>query len=214
MIEFKFDATKVEQVPIDDVLPNEYNPKERGSDKQKNIQRGMEMKGLLLPIFVRETKNGLEIVDGEQRWTSLKASGNDKALIYNLGKITDQEAKELTLWLEEQVPFDRVLQAELVKSMVDTYQDLQLPYMDDEVENMIKILDYDPDALMDEEFDDPDSDEFDKLTIRMTKDQMELVREVIKFVQEEQDCSEGRALELICVEFKNSPAGTTGVDQT
>lgn len=202
MIEFKYDASKVSQVPIDDVQPNDYNPKERGSDKQKNIQSGLEKKGLLAPIFVRETKNGFEIVDGEQRWTSLKASGNDKALIYNLGKISDQEAKEMTMWFEEQVPFDRVLQAELVKSMVDTYDNLQLPYSDDEIDNMIKILEYDPNALEDEETEDPMKDEFDKLVVKLTKDQLELIRTVIDFVKEEYDCSDGRALELICADFQ------------
>lgn len=208
MIEFKFDGSKVQQVAIDEVKPNDYNPKERGSDKQKNIKRGLEAKGLLMPIFVRETKKGLEIVDGEQRWTSLKDAGNDKALIYNLGEMSDQEAKEMTLWFEEQVPFDRVLQAQLVKDMTETYDNLELPYLDDEVENMIKILDYDPNALEDEEFDDPASDNFDKLIISMTKDQIELVRMVIDFVKEEHDCSDGRALELICADFQsgNFPA--------
>ncbi len=56
MIELKFDPTKVEQVTLTDVNPNEWNPKEKSSDKQKNIQRGLEQKGLLLPIFVREIK--------------------------------------------------------------------------------------------------------------------------------------------------------------
>ena len=125
----------------------------------------------------------------------------------------DKEAKEMTLWFEEQVPFDRVLQAELVKSMTEMYDSLELPYSDDEVKNMIEILDYDPDALLDEEFNDPDNDDFDQLKISMTKDQLELVKEVIKFVQEEMDCSEGRALELICVEYKNAAPGTTGSGQ-
>lgn len=206
MIEFKFDGAKVQQVPIDDVKPNAYNPKERGSDKQKNIRRGLEQKGLLMPIFVRQTKQGFDIVDGEQRWTGLKEAGNDKALVYNLGEISDQEAKELTLWFEEQVPFDRVLQAELVKSMTEMYTDLELPYMDDEIDNMIKILDYDPDALLDEEFDDPDNSDVNMLKVSLTQDQYELITEVINFVKDENDCSDGRALELICLGYKdNSP---------
>lgn len=213
MIEFKFDPAQVKQVDINEVKPNDYNPKERESAKQHNIKRGLEQKGLLMPIFVREGKDGFVIVDGEQRWTSLTQAGNDKALIYNLGKLSDKEAKEMTLWFEEQVPFDRVLQAELVKSMTEMYENLELPYLDDEVENMIKILDYDPNALLEEEFDEPKDDDFDKLVIKMTKDQLEVVKSVIDFVKEEMDCSEGRALELICVEFKDAPAGTTGIDQ-
>lgn len=216
MIELKFDPSKVQQVDMSDVNPNEWNPKEKSSDKQKNIQKGLEQKGLLLPIFVREIegKRGYEIVDGEQRWTSLRDSGNDKALIYNLGKISDQEAQELTLWLEEQVPFDRVMQAQLVKVMTESYADVQLPYSDAEVDNMIKILEYEPDELENESFDDKDDDEdFDKLTISMTKDQLLLVRSVIDYVKEEMDCSDGRALELICVEYQNMPEGTTGQNQ-
>lgn len=213
MIEFRYNQENVLQVPIGDVEPNEYNPKEKESDKQKNIQSGLEKKGLLMPIFVREKGKKFEIVDGEQRWTSLRNSGNDKALVYNLGKIDDKEAQELTLWFEEQVPFDRVLQAQLVKSMTDTYQDLQLPYTDDEVDNMIKILEYEPDDLDNEQFDAPDQKDFDMLKISMTKDQLELVKEVINYVKEEMDCSDGRALELICVEYKNMPEGTTGQNQ-
>lgn len=213
MIEFRYDQSRVQQVPIHDVEPNDYNPKEKESDKQKNIQSGLEKKGLLMPIFVREKDKKFIIVDGEQRWTSLRNSGNDKALVYNLGEISDQEAQELTLWFEEQVPFDRVLQAQLVKSMSDTYQDLQLPYTDDEVDNMIKILEYEPDELENEEFSEPDEKDFDMLKISMTKDQLELVKSVIDFVKEQMDCSDGRALELICVEYQNAPAGTTGQDQ-
>lgn len=213
MIEFKFDPAQVKQVDINEVKPNDYNPKERESAKQHNIKRGLEQKGLLMPIFVREGKDGFVIVDGEQRWTSLTQAGNDKALIYNLGDITEQEAREMTLWFEEQVPFDRVLQAELVKSMTEMYTDLQLPYSDDEIDNMIKILEYDPDALMDEEFDDPEAPDMDKLVIKLTQDQLELIKGVISDVQEKLDCSEGRALEFICVEFQNSPEGSTGLDQ-
>jgi len=198
MIDLVFDSAKVSKVPIDNIKPNSYNPKEKETEKQQNIKRGLEQKGLLMPIFVRESEKGLEIVDGEQRWTSLKQSGNDTALVYNLGKLSDQKAKEMTLWFEEQVPFDKVLQAQLVKDMADMYDDLELPYLQDEIDNMIAILEYDPESLEQEEFGGEDNDGLVRLDIRVTPEEKENITKIVELYENIEDKSSGYILNKIC----------------
>lgn len=201
--EYKVDRLKI--VPIENVKPNPWNPKNKDTEQYKTVLRGIKAQGFRQPIIVRETdKEGFyEILDGEQRWTAANELGYKNIPIYNMGEVSDKEAKSTTLWMEVHVPLDRVLQAQLVVDMVNTYDNLMLPYSDAEVDNMIKIIEYDPDMLMDEEFEAKDEPDMDKLIVKLTKEQLEVVRGTIKSVQEELDCSEGRALELICADYNS-----------
>ena len=111
-----FDPSKIIKVPIDKVEPNDYNPKEKNTKEYKNVVESIRRNGLKQPIFVREVDGNEKyvVVDGEQRLTAANELGYTEIYVYNLGKISEEEAKALTIWFEVQVPFSEVELAPIV----------------------------------------------------------------------------------------------------
>lgn len=141
-MEIKFDPKKILIVKIDDVRPNKYNPKDKDTDDFKHIKTGIEKKGQRLPIVVRENK-GFEIIDGEQRWRACKDLNFESVVVYNEGKVSDKEAKELTIWYQQQVPFNEIELAGLVADIVTNYDDYELPYDQEQIDDYVKMTDFD-----------------------------------------------------------------------
>jgi len=141
MAGLKFEISKVKKVVIDKIRPNTWNPKDKGTEDFEKIKKGIKLKGLRIPIVVREN-NGYEIIDGEQRYTACKELGFKEVLIYDEGKVSDQEAKELTIWYQQQVPFEEIKLAELVTDIVKN-EDFELPYSDDEIQTYKEMFDFD-----------------------------------------------------------------------
>lgn len=137
-----FDNNKLQIVHIDEVRPNSWNPKQKQTKDYKKVMKGIEAKGLRQPVIVRENE-GLEIIDGEQRWTACKELGFEDVLIYNEGKISDKEAKELTIWYQVQVPFDHLELAGLIKDMKIKYEHIEIPYTEIEIADMVKLDEFD-----------------------------------------------------------------------
>ena len=137
-----FDREKLDVVAIETVRPNTWNPKEEDTVEYHRIVESIRQNGQRLPIIVREL-DGYEIVDGEQRWRAMGKLKAKKILIYNEGVVEDQRARELTIAYEQQVPFDPLDLAELVAGMFDQYEDVNLPYDEDSIKEMINLLNFD-----------------------------------------------------------------------
>jgi len=131
-------------VPIDQVRPNTWNPKDKNTEEYEKVKLSIQKKGLRQPIIVRETDtNSYEIIDGEQRWTACKELAFENVLVYNEGKVSDQEARELTIFFQQQVPFNEVELLPLIKEIVSYTGEYELPYTDKEVEERLKMLEFD-----------------------------------------------------------------------
>ena len=130
------DPKKLLLVDIEKVKPNKYNPKIKNHKKFKLIKEGIRTKGLIDSVKVREVGDHYEIVDGEQRWTAAYQLGFKKIVIYNYGQLTDQEATERTIWFQQQVPFDKKKEAELVTGLYQEYTELDLPYNELQIKKM------------------------------------------------------------------------------
>lgn len=195
-----FDPSKIIKVPIDKVEPNDYNPKEKNTKEYKNVVESIRRNGLKQPIFVREVDGNEKyiVVDGEQRLTAANELGYTEIYVYNLGKISEEEAKALTIWFEVQVPFSEVELAPIVVEL--NKLDITLPYTDEEIVTFEKMTQFDFDTAYNEE--GPQTDELDDemktLNIKMTPEQFETVDGAIKYIMEQEDVSAGRALELLC----------------
>ncbi len=143
-----FDLTKVIKVATNQVVPNQYNPKEKKGEEYKKVLESIKVNGLMAPIFVRElSKDKYEIIDGEQRWTACEELGYKEVLIYNYGKLTDEEAIQLTVWWQQQVPFDEIKLAEVFADLVNKvggdYSKIKLPYTEKEITDKIEMLKFD-----------------------------------------------------------------------
>lgn len=141
-MEINFDIKKLKVVSIDEIRPNTWNPKPKGGNDFEKVKKSIEKKGLRGFIVVRENE-GYEIIDGEQRWTSCKELDFAKVLIYNEGEVSDKEAKELTIWWQQQVPFDHLDLSYMISEMQETFGELELPYSEDEIDEMLKISNFD-----------------------------------------------------------------------
>ena len=186
-IEIVFDINKIQTVTIERVQPNPWNPKGLDTNEYQRVVLSLRKKGLRQPIVVREIDDYFQIIDGEQRWRGWKELGKHEILIYNEGPdISDQEAKELTIAYQQQVPFIENEFAKLLKEMTIEYENLELSIEDMEIQALIAALDYDGGQMPDDIWEDmpefeqeeegatrtikvhfqtlPDVDEFAKLT--------------------------------------------------
>ena len=201
-MELKFDPKKVLVVDIHDVRPNTWNPKVADTPEFEKIKRGLKSVGQRMPIVVREKEGDTksEIVDGEQRFTALWELDYDKVIIYNEGEMSDEEAKALTIWYEQQVPFEDVSLAKLVKELSELKVDL--PYIGDELQHLVDLADFDmsqysPDRPEDEE----DNPNVKTLNMKLSKEAFEIVMKAINKVAKDNEVGDARALELICADF-------------
>lgn len=180
-------------VDINEVCFNPWNPKIKRSKEYEKVKESVRLNGLGMPIVVREIEDDsykYQVLDGEQRLTAALDLGYDKVWIVNLGQVSDEEAKSKTLWYEMAVPFDK---EQLGNLLVDLVGKVELPYTDNEIEVIsgVSLISED-----DEDFDDDDFEEksnFTKFSVSMIKEWVDNLRDKIKQIQNDFDCSEGVA---------------------
>lgn len=198
-----FDPSKIKKVPIFDVSPNDYNPKKKNTKEYEQVVMSLRENGLKQPILVRNVNGNYIIVDGEQRYTAAVDLGYEEIYIYDLGDISEDEAKALTIWFEVQVPFDRVALAPIAVELNSL--DMELPFTD------IELQKFEGMTLGEQNIDtekNNSGDGFKTLKIRMAGDQFDLVHRAIETVSKNENVSEGRALELLVAD------GLAGYEQT
>lgn len=197
MKKFEFDEKNIKKVDIDSVSPNTWNPKQPNTKEYENVKRSLEINGYAQPILVREKDGGYEIIDGQHRYLAAKELGYQKIYIYDVGEISDEDAKAMTIWMQTQVPFDEIQLAPLVVELNQTA--IELPYTDNEIKVFAEMLDFDYNTKYDEaEPKEHGDDGLKTLKLRMTPEQYEVVNSAIKYIAKEENVSDGRALELLC----------------
>lgn len=179
-------------VDINEVCFNPWNPKIKRSKEYEKVKESVKLNGLGMPIVVREIEDDnykYQVLDGEQRLTAALDLGYDKVWIVNLGQVSDEEAKSKTLWYEMAVPFD---QEQLGKLLVDLVDKVELPYSDAEIEVIsgVSLISED-----DEDFEDDfeEKSNFTKFSVSMIKEWVDSLKNKIKQIQNDFDCSEGVA---------------------
>lgn len=133
-------------VDIDLIAPNPLNPNYMTPSQFSKLKAKIEKIGFVASIIVREYGNYYQILDGEHRWKVLKALGYTKAPIENMGPVPDNEVAFHTTQFNEGGQNDNFKLAELYSQMKDAGQtDLLslLQHSDEEIENTIKLVDFD-----------------------------------------------------------------------
>lgn len=137
----EFDPKKLQMVEIDKVVPNPWNPKDKDTSDFAKVKQSIEKKGLRTPVIVRERGDIFEIIDGEQRFTACKELGFSHIWVYNEGVVSDKEAQELTIWFQQQVPFNEIDLAQLVASIVKN-PDFELPFSEGEIDHFKEMVSF------------------------------------------------------------------------
>lgn len=135
---------KLQTVHIGGIVPNTWNYNEQSEEMLEKTKENLKAFGQMRPIVVREYEEGYEIINGFHRWLSCKELGFDKVLVNNLGKVSDKEAKLLTILLNELKGNPNAIKlAKLIDSLYlsESWQELSnlIPFTDDEIENFRKI---------------------------------------------------------------------------
>lgn len=190
---FEFNPDKLKKVKIEEVRENPWNPKDPDDPDYQKVLKSIQINGLTQPIFVRENDDGVskyEILDGAHRFRACYELGYDEIYVYDEGEVPDELAKSLTIWHEVSVKSQKELLAPLAMELNSL--NMELPFSDKEMFKFEKICSQD--------FDDTpktDMDSFKDLKIRMTKDQFDFVTNAIKTVAQQENVSDGMALELL-----------------
>ena len=192
-----FDPNKVSIVTVEEVEPNDWNPKEKNTKQYKLIKEDIERNGQKVPVVVREHNNTIQIIDGEQRWTALKELGEPLIAINNMGIVADADAKNETLWYQLQVPFVEGLLSELIAKLKNS--GAFLPYSKDEVDKLLTLDKFDLSSMLKTK----EPTELAKLVIVFQKEKpyREVTNMLDQIVSMEQVSNRARALELLCADY-------------
>lgn len=92
------DSVEITLIEINKIIPNDYNPNVIPEDTLAKLRAEISQKGLTVPITVRSSGNGYEIVDGYHRWLICQELGF-KEIPCIITDFDDTEAKIKTLQL-------------------------------------------------------------------------------------------------------------------
>lgn len=207
--EISFDISKLKVVPIDQVRPNGYNPKDKDTQEYKTLVESIRFNGLRGCIVVRENPNDtslFEIIDGEQRFRACIELGYSKIIIYNEGVVDDKKAKELTLWWQVQVPFNEHELSKMLAKMTQEYENIAVPYSQERIEEMQKVAKFFEEQKNETAELPPPPDEGNTLntfSLQVTKDQYSIYQFAIEKAKDTANTnfSDSDALTYVCQQY-------------
>lgn len=143
---------KIQEVSIESLSANIWNPNIQTDFIFDKELTSIKNHGFIDPILVREKEGRLEIIDGEHRYKAAKTLGIKKVSVNNLGEISDENAKQLTILMNEvRGKADKTKMGELLKDLQTSlpFEDLvlNLPYSDIEIQSMIGQVSLDWDQI-------------------------------------------------------------------
>lgn len=88
----------ITQVDPGTLVPNSWNSNVVSPDNEAKLDASLKRFGVFKPVIVRELMDGtLQIIGGQHRAQSAVRLGYQEIPVVNLGVITDQKAKEISL---------------------------------------------------------------------------------------------------------------------
>ena len=135
-------TTKIE-VDIKLITPNRWNPNTQSKELFQKGVKSVEIYGMLSFPLVRETAGVYEIIDGEHRWRYCKELGHKTIQVENLGEISDQEAKTLTVLLNNLRGKDDIEKRAKIIQELNEGQLQLLPFTAEEIKNEKELIDFD-----------------------------------------------------------------------
>jgi ParB-like chromosome segregation protein Spo0J len=139
------------------LIKNPWNTNMVDPENQKKLDNSVKRFGMFKPLICRELADGsLQILGGEHRAESAVRLGYKEVTIINLGRISDEKAKEISLVDNGRYGTDDTLQlAELLKELGEI-EDISsyMPYSDSDLDSIFASSSISLDDL-----ELPDSDE-------------------------------------------------------
>lgn len=154
---------KLLELTPDRLQPNPWNTNIVDPINETKLDESVRRNGLFKPVIVREIAGGVyEIIGGEHRWEAAKRVGLQTVPVVNLGTISDEKAKEISIIDNARYGADDVVAlSELLKEL-GSMDDLQiyLPYGDEDLTSIFSSSDIALDELgVDENFEKTEEDD-------------------------------------------------------
>lgn len=197
------------EIAINAIEPNPWNPNKTSARVQEAIVESLENYGQIIELLVRphpEVKGKYQIIDGEHRFSELSKSSSTvyANVLHNL---PDAEAKKLTIILNEtRGAADKIELATLLADISSELGDktrIGLPYSENELDELIKLSEFDWDNFADNSGDEEGDDEEQEsgneeklasLLVKLTPKAMELAQNAYDLVSDSNALNKDKAI--------------------
>ena len=140
-------------LPIDKLVEASWNYKDDDEVLQEKLAENIKRNKQIENIIVRELDTGFyEVVNGNHRYKAMKNIGASKVMVYNLGKVSLNEAKKIAYETNE-TKFNTI-DAKLNLMLKELSEDYSLeelsktsPFELEEIKHRIESLDFNFDAF-------------------------------------------------------------------
>lgn len=131
------------EIPIDKLVKAGWNYKENNQELAEKLANNIKRNGQIENIIVRELDTGFyEVVNGNHRLDVLSSIGFDKVFCFNLGNISEVQAKRIAIETNE-TKFNSK-NSELESIMLEIVEDFDIedivntmPFSEEEIDKMI-----------------------------------------------------------------------------
>lgn len=137
------------ELPLDKLVKADWNYKEEDQFLQSQLENNLKRNNQVENIIVRDLKNGFfEVVNGNHRFEAMKAVGFKTAIAYNLGDISQAQARRIAIATNEtKFKSDQTKFVGLINELLDEYslEDLaaDMPYTMDQLSNYKDLVNFD-----------------------------------------------------------------------
>lgn len=195
-------------VLIEYLQPNTWNPNRQDAETFAKEKASLRRFGFVVPIIVRPLPDSdfFEIIDGEHRWKAARELNMEYVPVYNLGPISEHEAMQLTIVLNElkgkpeEKKLGDVLKRLLSNETLDSLTSV-LPYSKEDVGRIAELPEFDWDKFK-EKNRKTDAERHVERIFRLKPDAAKVLDEALAKVKEDDDrVSDAEALEAIAADF-------------
>ena len=176
--------------------PNPWNPNHVSPEGMERLTESLRRHGWVKPAIVRETDTGLEILGGQHRVEAAIYLGHTEVPTLNLGRLTDERAKEIGLIDNARYGTDDAdALAAIIKEIGKDVASEFLPFSDAELAALAVDIDVDDiDDLIDGVDDAGSEDEKPErkpkthtvMRFKVSVEDEDLIRELIEEIKMEQ----------------------------
>jgi ParB-like chromosome segregation protein Spo0J len=203
-------------LPLAKLQPNTWNPNVMNAEMYRKELASLKKFGYVNPMLVRHKGSGYEIIDGEHRWRALHELGYDEVEVTIIEGIGDEEAKQLTIVLNETRGRPNpeklgVLLSDLLGSIPKSDLLDVLPISPPDFDRLAGLEGFDWGALGEETQDSGESGtrSWVERTYRLPKDAAAVIDDAIRAVQaDDEGVAEWQALEAIAADFLAGTSAT------
>lgn len=138
---------------INTLVKADWNYKQENEFLQEKLVNNIKKNGQIENLIVRDISNGrFEVVNGNHRYDALKELGIESVQVFNLGTISDKDAKRIAIETNEsKFESDEIELSELLKELADTtpIKDMldTMPFTEVELTGLIDQTNFDWNSL-------------------------------------------------------------------